>query len=199
VRDHHYTLSALPVSMPPNPAASREWERACALAARPAPVPAPEWTSRDGWPAGVTCPSGALTLARRARRAGWSVQITYARGTWTSGRLCESVAVRCAHPVTGLCAVAIYRRTAGDDEVGAGSWGVDRVVVRPAGDVMHSVPKLELAKTLLDGDGGVPDGWMDAVRASRDARDVARKKTAERAKLARATKGAPSRHDGGLL
>ncbi len=44
-----------------------------------AAAPAPEWTTRDGWPEGFPVPAGARALVKRAEAAGWEVRVGYSR------------------------------------------------------------------------------------------------------------------------
>lgn len=92
---------------PPNPEASEAWERT--RYPPPAPYPAPEVPRRPAVPSEV--PRNASALAWDAQTAGWSVGITYARGTRMGARgkplgVVDSIAVTCLRPAE--CAIGIW-------------------------------------------------------------------------------------------
>lgn len=81
----------------------------------PEPWPEPEVTAR---PATLTeIPSSAADIAAKAYRAGWSVEVTYARGTVpynkTDRRVVDSVAVRMRYRALNAVGVWENRKFAG--------------------------------------------------------------------------------------
>lgn len=95
----------------------------------PPEVPAPEVPGRAAEKHEV--PRGAVTLGNAARKAGWEVEVRYARGPWldASGEFAyvvDSVLLRMRHPADGQRAAATWvRKPTGDAEkyaYSAGHW-----------------------------------------------------------------------------
>lgn len=57
----------------------RERDRRAEAERLEAEAPAPEWTTRDGWPKGFPVPGGAERLRKFAEAAGWEVRVGYSR------------------------------------------------------------------------------------------------------------------------
>lgn len=72
-----------------------DWMRVYDGGQPPVARPAPTLGCVEWDPTLYPAPDAALSLAGAAELAGWSVTVTYARGTALSGRLVHSVAVRC--------------------------------------------------------------------------------------------------------
>jgi hypothetical protein len=92
------------------------------------PHPKPEVVSREATP--EETPAGAARVAARARGRGFTVEVTYARGTVLTARgkpgvTAESIAVRMRHP-DGRRAIAVWLRAGV-----AAAWKFDLAVVTP--------------------------------------------------------------------
>lgn len=76
--------------------------------------PAPEWTSRQPWPADFPIPGPVVQLRKLAEAHDWAVRISYARGnpphkaTGKPGALVHTVALQCLHPETRARLVVMY-------------------------------------------------------------------------------------------
>lgn len=86
----------------------------------PVIIPAPEVRGRPAEKSEV--PRGAATVINAARKAGWDVEVSYARGPWlnadgTPAYIVDSIVVRLLLPATGQRAAATWvRKPTGDAE-----------------------------------------------------------------------------------
>lgn len=169
---------------------------ACGLNACPEEEPLPEWpapevSSGDPWPEGVPAPGPVLKLAEEAREAGWEVATRYScgfgayrAGNWQRE---EMISVRMqGHPLSGRCAFAIYRRTAG---VKPGAWAWSQVYLWGPDLPPFGLCNVTELRQYLQCGGQVDDLWLRRARKRvRDAEAQAKIRAAERPKKASARK-----------
>ena len=153
-------------------------ERAALREARDVPYPEPEHTSRDPWPVDFVAPRPSVSLRLLAETHGWHVTMTYARGrlphatTGQPGALRHSVAVRMAHPDTGMCAWATTT-----SPVEATNWTWLSIVAWGPDLAVYPYMSITDLREWVKARGQVPGYWYTAIRrrlADRAAHRAAR-------------------------
>jgi hypothetical protein len=142
--------------------------------------PAPEVTTRGGWPPDIAVPSPAALLAEHAREASWEVRLAYSRGCaphGSTGRplgLKHYISLRFGgHPMTDCQAYAVYSKS-----VTGGTWSWEDICIwgpdlRPFG--MCSLAELKDWLTERDIPIMPMLAWVDMIRTDREKAEAARK------------------------